>query len=63
MTNREAERLLKEAGYWLLRNGAKHAIYTNGTHRHTIAHGKLSHGAFKHLLRILSHGREGHGRK
>lgn len=53
MTNREAERLLRTAGFWLMRNGSKHAIWTNGASRHTVAHGRMSSGAFLTLKRQL----------
>ncbi len=53
MTNKHIERLLREAGFWILRNGSKHAIWTNGPERITVAHGKMSPGAIKITERIL----------
>lgn len=53
MTNKHIERLLKEAGFWILRNGNKHAIWTNGRERITVAHGKMSAGAIKIVERTL----------
>lgn len=40
MKRREQERLLKESGFWLKREGSKHYIWTNG--KETIAVSKGS---------------------
>lgn len=45
MTNKEVEREILAAGFSLVRNGSKHAIYCNGTKRITVGHGRLSNGA------------------
>lgn len=54
MTNKHAERLLKENGFLLLRNGSKHALWIKGNMRITVAHGKMSPGAVRHLERKVS---------
>ncbi len=54
MTNKEMERQLRYAGFRLVRNGSKHAIWSDGHTRITIAHGKMSTGAIRHTKRKLA---------
>ena len=57
MTNKEAERKLRAAGFYLVRNGKKHAIWSDGKVKRTVAHGKMSFGAIRELNKLLEKGK------
>jgi predicted RNA binding protein YcfA (HicA-like mRNA interferase family) len=53
MQNKEVERALHAKGFFLLRNGRKHALYSNGRKVMTVSHGRMSPGAYKKIMREL----------
>lgn len=55
--NRVIEKILTEAGYYLVRHG-KHPVYTNGTHKIVMPTGTIKSARFRHWIKSQLRQRE-----
>jgi mRNA interferase HicA len=58
MKRADLERALKDAGYWFLRHGGSHDVWTNGKRNETVPrHNEISENLARRILRRCEDGK------